>query len=202
MTAANRIFQEKRRLIVPLAILAAVNLGVLALVVYPLSVRVETSQRRAQNAAQQLSAASVDFRAARATLEGRKRTDVQLAKFYVDVLPRDQSAARRITYLKLAQLAREGNLDYEQRALAQEHQKGSTLSQVVLKMVLEGDYRDIRAFIHTLETAPEFIVVRNVGLAKPTDKKKQQQLTVSLTLATYYRASQAEQDADADERER
>jgi Tfp pilus assembly protein PilO len=202
MTGANRIFQEKRRLIVPLAIVAAVNLGVLALVVYPLSMRVGNSERRSQSAGQQLAAATADFRAARATLEGRQRTDVQLAKFYEKVLPQDQAAARRITYLKLAQLAREGNLDYEQRAILQEHKKGSTLSTLVLKMALEGDYRDIRAFIHTLETTPDFIVVRNVGLTKPTDKKKQGQLTVSLTLATYYRATDAELEVDANDSER
>ena len=202
MTAAKRIFQEKRRLVVPLAIVGAVNLGALALVVYPLSMRVESSEQRSYAAAQQLAAATVDFRAARATLEGRQRTDKQLSKFYLEVLPRDQAAARRITYLRLAQLAREGNLDYDARAIAQEHKKGSTLSQLVLKTTLEGDYRDIRAFIHTLETTPDFIVVRNVGLAKPTDKKKQQQLTVALTLSTYYHATDAELDADADAGER
>ena len=195
MTAASRIFAEKRRLIVPLAIAAAVNLGALALLVYPLSRRVEGSQVRAQVASQQLSSASLDYRAARATMEGRQHTDKQLDQFYVDVLPHDQAAARRITYLKLAQLAREGNLDYQQRAINQEHVKGSTLSQLVLTMTLEGDYRDIRAFIHTLETASEFIVVRGVGLAKPRDSKKP--LSVALTLATYYHA-----DADADERDR
>jgi len=196
MTTANRIFGEKRRLIVPLAIAAAVNLGALALLVYPLSRRVASTETRATVASQQLAAASLDYRAARATLEGRQRTDTQLDKFYLEVLPRDQAAARRITYLRLAQLARDGNLDYQQRSIAQEHEKGSTLSRLLLTMTLEGDYRDIRKFIHTLETAPDFIVVRTVGLAKPDDVKKAKQLTVALTLATYYRA------ADVDERER
>jgi Tfp pilus assembly protein PilO len=196
MTTASRIYSEKRRFIVPLAIIAAINLAALVLLVYPLSRRVETSEARARTAGQTLLAASQDYRAARATLEGRQRTDTQLDKFYLEVLPRDQAAARRITYLRLAQLARDGNLDYEQRAIVRQHDKGSTLSQLVLKMNLEGDYRDIRSFIHTLETAPDFIVVKSVGLAKPNDQKKQQQLTVSLTLATYYRATDAEADTD------
>lgn|SRR5689334_4345902 len=195
MTAANRIFSEKRHLIVPLAIAAAANLAALALLVYPLSRRVDSSEGRARAASQQLAAASLDYRAARATLEGRQHTDKQLDQFYVDVLPHNQAAARRITYLRLAQLAREGNLDYQQRAINPEHAKGSTLSQLVLTMTLEGDYRDIRAFIHTLETTSDFVVVRSVGLAKPRDAKKQ--LSVALTLATYYHT-----DADADERDR
>jgi hypothetical protein len=195
MTAARRIFTEKRRLVVPLAIAAAANLAALALLVYPLSRRVAASEVRAQVASQQLAASSLDYRAARATMEGRQHTDKQLDQFYLDVLPRDLAAARRITYLKLAQLARDGNLDYNQRAINQEHVKGSTLSQLVLTMTLEGDYRDIRAFIHTLETTSDFIVVRGVGLAKPRDGKKP--LSVALTLATYYHT-----DADADERDR
>ena len=170
MTAANRIFSEKRRLIVPLAIAAAANLAALALLVYPLSRRVEGSEVRAQVASQQLAAASLDYRAARATMEGRQHTDKQLDQFYVDVLPHDQAAARRITYLKL--------------------------SQLVLTISLDGDYRDIRAFIHTLETTSDFIVVRSVGLAKPHDNKKA--LSVALTLATYYHTDAA----DADERDR
>ena len=196
MTAANRIFSEKRRLIVPLAIAAAANLAALALLVYPLSRRVEGSEVRAQVASQQLAAASLDYRAARATMEGRQHTDKQLDQFYVDVLPHDLAAARRITYLKLSQLARDGNLDYAQRAISPEHTKGSTLSQLVLTISLDGDYRDIRAFIHTLETTSDFIVVRSVGLAKPRDNKKP--LSVALTLATYYHTDAA----DADERDR
>jgi hypothetical protein len=195
MTTASRVFNENRRLIVPLAIAAAANLAALALVVYPLSRRVAGSETRAAVAAQRLAAASLDYRAAHATLEGRQRTDAQLDKFYVEVLPHNQAAARKITYLRLAQLAREGNLEYQQRAINQEHEKGSTLSQLVLTMTLEGDYRDIRSFIHTLETAPDFIVVRNVSLAKAGDVKKP--LTVALTLATYFRA-----DADVDGRDR
>jgi len=195
MTAAQRIFTEKRSLIVPLAIAAAANLAALALVVYPLSRRVEGSETRARTASQQLAAASLDYRAARGTLEGRQRTDKQLDQFYVDILPHDLAAARRITYLRLAQLAREGNLEYTQRTIVPEHAKGSTLSQLVLTITLEGNYRDVRAFIHTLETAPDFIVVRSVGLAKPKDPK--QPLSVALTLATYFRS-----EADADERVR
>ncbi len=194
MTTWSRVLNEKRRLVVPLAIATVANLAALGLLVYPLSRRVATTEARASAASQQLAAASLEYRGARATLEGRQRTDKQLATFYVDVLPHDQAAARRITYLKLAQLAREANLDYQQRSIVQEHQKGSTLSRLTLTMGLEGDYRDIRQFIHTLETSPEFIVIQGISLGKPADGKKP--LTLALTLATYYRA------ADADEPQR
>jgi Tfp pilus assembly protein PilO len=195
MTTLNRVMNEKRRLIVPLAIAAVANLAALGLIVYPLSRRVASSEERAAAATQQLTAASLEYRGARATLEGRQRTDKQLDTFYVQVLPRDQAAARHIAYLRLAQLAREANLDYSQRAITPEHVKGSTLSHLTLTMGLEGEYRDIRQFIHTLETSPDFIVIESIVLGKPQDVKKKG-LTLALKLATYYRA------ADADERER
>jgi Tfp pilus assembly protein PilO len=194
MTTWSRVLSEKRRLVVPLVIAAVANLAALGLLVYPMSRRVASTEARASAASQQLAAASLEYRAARATLEGRQRTDKQLATFYVDVLPHDQAAARRITYLKLAQLAREANLEYQQRSINQDHEKGSTLSHLTLTMGLEGDYRDIRQFIHTLETSPEFIVIQGISLGKPADGKKP--LTLALTLATYYRA------ADADEPQR
>ena len=35
-----------------------------------------------------------------------------------------------------------------------------------MTMVLEGEYRDVRRFIHALETAPEFVVIEDVALVQ------------------------------------
>jgi hypothetical protein len=45
----------------------------------------------------------------------------------------------------------------------------------------------MRAFIHSLETAPEFVVIDNVELAEDTEN--QNRLTVNLELSTYYRTA-------------
>ena len=105
-------------MILPLAILAVANLAALLLIVYPLSRRVAATEQRAQDIGMRLARATQEYRAARATLEGRERTDKQLERFYAEVLPRDQTAARRITYLKLAQLARDADLLYERRSFS------------------------------------------------------------------------------------
>ena len=39
-------------------------------------------------------------------------------------------------------------------------------------MVLEGDYRDVRRFIHKLETAPEFVVIEDVGAGAGRDRTR------------------------------
>lgn len=183
----RRVYREKRRIILPLAILAVANLAALLLLVYPLSRRVASTEQRAQDSRTQLARATQEYRAARATLEGRERTDKQLERFYAEVLPRDQTAARRITYLKLAQLSRDADLLYERRTFdTSKDKKESALTRMDIEVPLNGEYADMRRFIHTLETAPEFIVIREVQLAK-SKSEKGSALTLTLNLTTFYR---------------
>jgi Tfp pilus assembly protein PilO len=185
-----RIYREKRRLILPLAILAVANVAALLLLVYPMSRRVAATEQRAQDTRTRLSRATHEYRAARATLEGRERTDKQLERFYAEVLPKDQTAARRITYLKLAQLARGADLLYERRSFEiAEPEQDSVLTRMDISVPMNGEYADMRRFIHTLETAPEFIVIRAVQLAKSDDENKKSALTLTLNLTTFYRAA-------------
>ena len=58
--------------------------------------------------------------------------------------------------------------------------------------MLTGDYRDVRQFIYSLETAPEFMVLENVALSAPEDQERG--LTVKLDIATYFRAGNAAAD--------
>ena len=51
MSLWRRIFDEKRRLIVPLLVAVAVNIAVYAFVVYPMERRVATADARAEAAA-------------------------------------------------------------------------------------------------------------------------------------------------------
>jgi len=193
---ARRVYREKRRLILPLAVLAIANVAALLLIVYPLSVRVTGTEQRAHDTRVRLSRATLEYRAAQATLEGRERTDKQLARFYAEVLPKDQTAARRITYLKLAQLAREADLLYERRTFdIDEEKKESALTQMDIEVPLQGEYADMRRFIHTLETAPEFLVIRDVQLAK-SKVENSSALTLTLNLSTYYRKTENGPDRD------
>ena len=62
--------------------------------------------------------------------------------------------------------------------------KESTLTQLKIEMVLSGTYANMRAFIHQLETAPEFVVIDNIELGQGADGGP---LGVTLHLSTYYR---------------
>ena len=69
------------------------------------------------------------------------------------------------------------------------HEKGSQLSKLTTTYTLTGDYRDVRKFIYSLETAPEFIVLENVGLTSATGEQQQARgLAMNLEIATYFRS--------------
>ena len=181
----RRAVAEHRRLVVALTVALAANILVYALVVYPLSQRVANIEQRNQAAAQSLAQARTEHAQANGTLTGKARAATELATFYRDVLPQDLAGARRLTYLRLARLARESNLEYERSQYAPETDDESTLTRLQIQMVLSGTYAEMRDFIYQLETAPEFVVIDNIQLAEGSNGNGS--LVVTLDLSTYFR---------------
>jgi Tfp pilus assembly protein PilO len=182
---ARRALVEHRRFVVPLVIALAVNVLVYAFFVFPLAQRVANVEQRNQQAGQALTAAQADFAQANGTLTGKDRAATELATFYKDVLPPDLSGARRLTQLRLRQLARESDLMFDRDQYAEEEVRDSSLRRLRIRMVLSGDYEDMRTFIHQLEAAPEFVVIDNIELAGGADNSNAQ--VVTLEMSTYYR---------------
>jgi Tfp pilus assembly protein PilO len=186
MSLARRILDEKRRLIYPLVAVLLINAAVFGAVVYPLSVKVAAGESSANAAGRELAAARKDYESARATVAGKAAADAELKKFYGAVLPPDDSAARRITYLQIYQLAKKANLNYERAANEVTRERESTLGKLTTTVALSGEYRNIRRFIHELETAPEFLILENVAVSQGTDSGTG--LNVTVRVATYYQA--------------
>jgi Tfp pilus assembly protein PilO len=187
VTDARRVLAEKRRLILPIVIALVVNAALFAIVLYPLSKKVAGGEQQAQAATVALNAAKRDYEAARATVKGKGQADQELQKFYTDVLPPDMSAARRITFLRIEQLAQQSNLRLERETSDPKPQRDSQLVKFTFHAALSGEYRNIRRFIHQLETAPEFLVLENVGLTQ--SEVENRGLNVSVDIATYYRGA-------------
>jgi Tfp pilus assembly protein PilO len=183
-TVFQRMVREHRRVVVPLGIALAVNVILYGAVVYPLSQRVANIEQRDRTAEEQLLAAQRDHAQAAGTLTGKDRAAAELATFYKDVLPSDLAGARRLTHLRLAQLARESNLKFIRATFEPVAPRSRTLTQLKIEMSLAGSYADVRAFIHQLESAPEFVVVDNIELGQGADGGP---LGVTLHLSTYYR---------------
>lgn len=187
MSLTRRILVEKRSIVLPIAVGLIVNAALYGLVVYPLTRRVEAAEGRAAAAQAKLLVAQQTFTHAKETVTGKGKADEELQRFYGEVLPVDLAAARRITYLRLAQLADQANLRYERRTVRTEQDENSRLARLNMTMVLEGEYDDIRRFIYQLETAPEFVVIEDVALAR--GQEGETALVLTLEVSTYYRAA-------------
>ncbi|HET7696765.1 MAG TPA: type 4a pilus biogenesis protein PilO [Vicinamibacterales bacterium] len=184
----SRVLSDKRRLVVPLLIAIVANVLLYAVVVFPLGRQVAGAEAEANTQHDLLNRARQDHRAAKATVAGKQQADAALQKFYKDVLPVSQSAARTLTYTRLSQLAEQANVRLEQGANAVEHEKGSTLAKSTTSYTLTGDYRNVRRFIYSLETIPEFIVLENIALTSPGEPSGGRTLAMRLDIATYYRS--------------
>jgi len=187
VTVLERILKEKRVYVVALAVGLIASLAVYLLLIHPLRVSVSGAELRRESAERSLRAAERAHEAAQATVTGLGRAKADLQHFYRDVLPRDLSAAGRMTYLRLAQLARDANLRYERRTFSAERIRDSNLDVLKTSMVLEGSYEDIRRFIHTPETAPDFVVIDQVALGP--GREAEGLLVLTLELSTYFRAA-------------
>lgn len=180
-----RVFQEKRALIWPILIALIANVLVYAVIVYPLSKKVAGGEQAAEASAAALAAARRDYAAARATVAGKGQADIELQKFYSEVLPPDVSGARRITFLRIEQLATQAGLRLERGTSSPQGQRESNLVKFTYTAALSGEYPNIRRFIHDLETAPEFLVLENVQLTQ--NEGERSGLKVAVQIATYYR---------------
>ena len=186
-TLARRVFAENRKPITWLAASLLINVLVYAFGVYPLSERVANVSQRNDTAARALREARQENAQASGALTGKDQATTKLAKFYTEVLPRDLASARQLTHLRLAQLARMHNLRYAHAQSEPVLVKDSKLTQLKVELSLGGSYAGVRAFLHSLETAPQFVVIDNVVLAESADSDDRVELT--LNLSTYYRST-------------
>lgn len=184
----SRVLRENRKVLTALAAGLVVNILVYAFGVYPLSQRVANVSERNASAARALVTARQDNGAATGALAGKDRAVTELATFYTSVLPKDLASARRLTHLRIAQLARQHGLRYARATSEPVPERNSTLTRLKTDVSLGGAYGEIRAFVHTLETAPEFVVIDNIQLAEEADGGTS--LTITLALSTFFRSTE------------
>jgi F0F1-type ATP synthase membrane subunit b/b' len=183
----RRIVAEHRQLVIGLAIALVANILIYVFVVYPLGQRVANIEQRNAQAEQELAAARSDHAQASGTLTGKDRASTELTTFYNDVLPADEAGARRLTFLRIRQLADESDLGFERGLTEIEAERDRTLARLRSQIVLAGSWDNVRAFIYQLETAPEFVVIDNVELAESATGGTD--LVVTVDLSTYFRAA-------------
>ena len=183
-----RVASENKRVLVMLLVGVGVNVLLYAFGVYPLSQRVANVSDRNTSAARSLVAARQENGTATGTLAGKDRAVTELATFYTSVLPRDLASARRLTHLRIAQLARQHGLRYSRAQSEPSAERNSTLTRLKIDISLAGSYMEVRSFVHALETAPEFVVIDNVQLSE--EEESGEGLALTLALSTFFRSTE------------
>lgn len=185
MTLLQRIATERRTALIGLGVALVANLAAYFFAVLPLAARSAGAADRATAAAAAVRVAQRDLSLAKELVTGKARADEELSAFYQKILPADLTAARRMTYSSLPALARRTNVDYATRRFdAVDPPKDERLARLTIRMVLEGEYENLRQFIYQLESAPEFIIIDDVTLSETAGDSV---LTLRLDLSTYYR---------------
>ena len=182
----RRIFDDKRRMVIPVAAGLVLNVVLFAGVVYPLRLRMQTMEARATAASLELQAAQREAADARGLTQGRDRTDTALKAFYGEVLPSNHAEARQATFLRLTQLAEQHDLDPSRRSTDPKQERESSLARLQISMMLRGSYENIRRFIYQVETGSDFIVIDSISLLQGDEAGSP--LTLTLALSTYYQA--------------
>ena len=181
----TRVLADHRRWLVPVGVVLIINIVVLALVVLPLRRSVQSGAARADVSAQSLREAITDLKDAEATRDSQAQASQDLDRFYASVLPSDLSEARRMTHLKLSQLARAHDVEFRSGAATTEALRDSTLEHLLVNYSLIGNWDDIRQMIYEIETGPDFVVIDNVRLVEGSEANAP--LSLELDLSTYYR---------------
>jgi hypothetical protein len=183
----KRILTENRSLVLTLAVALVANVLGYFIIVRPLDVKSAGAADRAAAAATALKAAEQEGVQAHALVTGKARADEELSTFYQKVLPPDQTAARRMTYASLPALARRTDVRYEARTTAVEDSGVDTearFGRMLIRMILDGDYENLREFVFELERSPEFVIIDDVTL---DGNRSADNLVLTINLSTYYR---------------
>jgi hypothetical protein len=184
----RRIFEERRGLIVPLALVFAVNVAVLLVAVVPLERSVANGQTSASAATAELATARRLEKQANDGRASKARADVELKKFYSEVLPPDLATAVKTTDFWLAQASRDAGLTFKGSRFQPKDVRGSRLTRAATEVTLEGRYPNIRKFLYAIENAKEFLVIEKVQLNESGQRLTggNGALDISVVVSTYY----------------
>ena len=185
MTLWRRLVAERKGLVLPLLIALAVNVGVLALGVFPLQASVAGDENRAAAVKMELAEAQRLERLANDTRASQARADQELKQFYSDVLPGSHAAARDLLYLQLRTISQQTGLKFTTGRFDLVPVEESALTRLRTDVSLTGDYSNIRRFLYDLETAEEFFIVESVKLG-PSSVKGGGSLEIVLAITTYF----------------
>jgi hypothetical protein len=191
MSLWGRIFQERRIVILPLAILIVANVAVLALLVLPRERLVTNTAERVDESRREAALAQLGVTKVKDQRTSKELAEQQLKRFYEDVLPAGAREAQEMTNFALERLARESGVIEKNGQTGYEPVKESRLERWTSRVVLDGPYQNIRRFLYALEVARPFVVIEKVELSPSNESgsaagSQGNTIEVTLEISTYY----------------
>lgn len=185
MSLGARIFRERRRVIVPLLVFLLANAAGLGYVIW-LQQSMDAARASRDTALANLTLARKNKKDAEGQKGSKELAEVELRKFYDEVLPKNLPAALNVLNFWLNKVAATSHVNYRAGSYNHVPVRDSRLSKVTGDITLSGDYANVRRFLYELETSQEFIVIEKVQLSQPNAAQANAQLEVTLGVATYF----------------
>jgi hypothetical protein len=191
MSLWNRIFQERRIVILPLMVVLIANVAVLALLVLPRERGVASMGDRVEESRHEAALAQLSLTKVKEQRASKALAEQQLKKFYEEVLPADARESQEMTNFALERVARESGVIEKNGQSGYEPVKESRLERVTSRVVLNGPYQNIRRFLYALENARPFVVIEKVELSPSNESgmnasNQGNTIEVTLEISTYY----------------
>jgi Tfp pilus assembly protein PilO len=189
MTLWQRVYNERRTIVVPLLVLLAANVAVFLVGVLPLTRSVAGHEDAAIAARADLAEALRHDKQAKEAQASKDRAEKELTKFYADILPRSHQSGIRLINSWLFQTAVESGIRFGSGTVEPETVRDSHLMRLKATVSLEGQYANIRRFLYAVETAEEFVIVEKVELSETGVSQAQLtqgSLALNLNVTTYF----------------
>jgi hypothetical protein len=181
----RRIAREHRHLVIPILVLAVLNVVLVVAFIIPRSRRVGNVAERTQMAQNELATARFAHKRVSDALNGKSLASQQLDRFYHMVLPANLVDARRLVFPRLHQMAAQSHLHVTNTTTDHVSERDHALEELRIHMLLTGSYSSVRDFIQHLERSKEFLVINRLVL-KESDLEKAP-LALQLELSTYFK---------------
>lgn len=189
MKLLRRIVAERRAIVLPLAVFLIGNIVYLAAVVVPLQRTVAGASDAQFAATEDVLKARAEETKAKADRAGKERADVELRKFYGEILPRDSRTAIGVTTFSLTRIAERSRVTFKVGQWEKEEVKDSNLTKMTGQVTLIGEYANVRKFLYEAETAEEFLIIESVELSSGSATANDNLLELHVAVATYFRTN-------------
>ena len=184
MSLVQRVVRERQRVVLPLLGFLIANLAFLGYVIW-LQRTVDGAETARASAVVNLETARKKDASAKAQHTSIDRADVELKKFYEEILPIDSRQATSITNFWLSGVARRSQLQIRTGTFEAEPVRDSAMVKVTGEVALTGSYAAIRKFLYEIETSEEFVIVEEVVLNQSTANQSGS-IELALKVSTYY----------------